>query len=58
MNQITMSAAESAIYDYGDDEAKTQLMRRLLSRARTIRRGEETVEVYTADGMVAAVVQD
>jgi hypothetical protein len=58
MNQITMSAAETAIYDHGEDEAKTQLMRRLLSRARTVRRGDETVEIYTADGIVAALVQD
>ena len=58
MNQITMSSAETAIYDHGEDEAKTQLMRRLLSRARTVRRGAETVEIYTADGIVAHVIQD
>jgi hypothetical protein len=58
MITITMTAAETAIYDNGTDAEQRALMASLRDRARAARQADETVEICTDDGVVAEVVQD
>jgi hypothetical protein len=55
---ITMTTEQTAIYDCGDERAMRELMDGLRRQAREIlARTERPVEIYTADGAVAEVVQ-
>jgi hypothetical protein len=56
MKTITMTAEQTAIYD-ADNTASVELMRELKAEAEAIREPGETVEIYTADGIVADAVQ-
>lgn len=58
MRSITMTEAETAIYDDGTEEAQRALMADLRRRAEADRQDGETVEIYTVDGITADVVQD
>lgn len=55
---ITMTAGQTAIYDNdGNEAAQKKLMEDLMMSARAKANNErETVEIYTADGIVAATV--
>ena len=57
MKSITMTEAQTAIWEDNGSEAK-DLMRDLRNQAEAMREEFETVEIYTADGIVADVVQD
>lgn len=56
---ITMTAEQTAIYDGQDEGAMRELMKELMQQAEDLRSetGEASVEIYTADGIVAAVAQ-
>lgn len=57
MQSITMTADETAIYDGDDDRATRALMAELRERAEAIGSSDQAVEIYTADGILAEVVQ-
>ena len=52
MKSITMTEAQTEIYDNGTPEEARALIRELAEQL-----GEEGGEIYTADGIVAEVVQ-
>lgn len=53
MRSITMTAEQTAVYN-GPDGAAYELMRELISQAQSLSDDTgETVEIYTADGIVA-----
>lgn len=54
MTSITMTEAETETYDTGTEEEQVALMLALHERARAL---GGVVEIYTADGIVAGVVQ-
>jgi hypothetical protein len=57
MTTMTMTAAQTAIYDGGDDAARDAMMRALRDSARTLAATTgRTVEVCTDDGAVVTVV--
>lgn len=59
MRAITMTAEQTRVYDDGDERAAKALMQELRQQARELREQTgETVEIYTADGIVAAAVCD
>ena len=55
---LEMTAAETAIYD-ADGQGATELMEALHKRAQDLldNTGQDGVEIYTADGIVAAFVE-
>lgn len=57
MRSITMTAEQTAVYDGSNEQAARALMSELRREAETMRKPGETVEIYTADGIVAAVVE-
>ncbi len=57
MKSIKMTKEQTAVYNSGDDEAVHKLMRDLRKAARAMQDYEgQTVEIYTADGIVADCV--
>jgi len=59
MKAVMMTTEQTAIYDDDHDEAgQKKLMSDLMDRAWALAGNSgETVEIYTADGIVAAVVE-
>lgn len=58
MKSITMTEEQTSVYDEGDEEAQRNLMAELMAIARVMSGDSyDTVEIYTADGIVAAVAQ-
>lgn len=53
---ITMTQQQTAIYDR-DNAESVDLMGELRKQAQGMREDNETVEIYTADGIVAEVIQ-
>lgn len=58
MRSIKMTVEQTETYDHGDGPAQDKLMRGLRAQAQELfDETGETVEIYTADGIVADVVQ-
>lgn len=54
MRSITMTAEQTAVYDGGDERASRPMMFGLIAQAQALAdETGETVEIYTADGIVA-----
>jgi hypothetical protein len=55
---ITMTAEQTEIYDNGGDDVRDPMMRALRVEARRLHESHgRTVEIHTADGVVADVAQ-
>lgn len=55
---IRMTAEQTEIYDNGGDDVRDEMMRKLRAEARRLHEEHgRTVEIYTADGVVADVAQ-
>lgn len=55
---ITMTAERTLVYDEGGDDERDPMMRKLRAEARRLHEEHgRTVEIYTADGVVADVAQ-
>lgn len=55
---IRMTAEQTAIYDDGGDDVRDPMMRALRAEARALHESHgQTVEILTADGIVADVAQ-
>jgi hypothetical protein len=63
MAYLTMTEEQTAIYDGNDEQAQAQLMKDLRAQALEALNGDgpvghaSCVEIYTADDIVAAVVE-
>ncbi len=56
---VRMNREQTRVYDGNDDERRMRLMEQLRERARNMIRGKTSqIEIYTADGVVAEVVND
>lgn len=57
LKSITMTADQTAVYDGADEAAIRHMLDGLRSAALALKGSGDTVEIYTADGIVADVVQ-
>ena len=53
---IEMTQEQTEVYDR-DNAESVELMKELRKQAEALREGNEPVEIYTADGIVAEVIQ-
>ncbi len=58
MTSLTMTAEQTSIYDGDDEQAARQMMTELRKQAaEAAKETGRTVEIYTADGIVAEAVE-